>query len=240
LLRWTLLAFGDFALFWSGSAFNFGWGVNHGSVWTIMWLLVAVSALARARNRIGKPGGAGLVLLAAGAALFATFGHGIGVAIWGALLAIWAAARMPWWIAAGLAAGALAIAGLYSIGLFNSKSVPLGAGSFIAYLGSHPRDVILFVSAFAGASLGWVLHGLGLVADDGMLPSSTLAGALLTLGTCAFGALAWRRGAAVPGFALVGFGLVVFVLGGGLIIGVTRLACSGRAPVALRCAGPLS
>ena len=227
LLRRTLLAFGIFALFWSGSAYNFQWGVNHGSVWTAMWLLVAVSALARARDRIREPGGARLVLLAAGAALLATFGHGIGVASWGALFAIWAAGRMPMRAGAALAAGALGSIGLYSVGLFGSHGVPKQAGSLLALLADRPGDLLLFACAFAGAPFGWALRGFGLVAAEGMLRASTAVGALLTLGTCAFGALAWRRGAALPGFALAGFGLMVFVLAGGLIVGVMRLVYFG-------------
>ena len=227
LLHRTLLAFGIFALFWSGSAYNFRWGVNHGSVWTAMWLLLAVLALARVRDRVRERGEARLVLLAAGSALLATFGHGIGVATWGALFAIWAAGRMPGRVGAALAAGALVSVGLYSVGLFGSHGVPNGAGSLLALLVDRPGDLLLFVCAFAGAPFGWALNGLGLVAADGMLRASTAVGALLTLGTCAFGALAWRRGAALPEFSLAGFGLMVFVLGGGLIVGLTRLAYFG-------------
>ena len=177
-LRRVLLGFGIFALFWSQSAYNFQWGVNHGSVWTPMWILLALLALARARDRIGEPAGARLVLLAAGAAVLATFGHGMGFLVWGALLAMAVAGRMPWRVGAGLAAGALASIGLYSVGLFGSKSVPIGSDLLLDFLVAHPGDLILFVCAFAGAPIGWTLHGLGLVGTDGMLGLSTAVGAL--------------------------------------------------------------
>jgi len=227
VLRRVLLGFGTFALFWSQSAYNFQWGVNHGSVWTPMWILLALSALARARDRIQEPAGARLVLLAAGAAVVATFGHGMGFLIWGALLAMAFAGRMPWRVSAGLGAGALASIGLYSIGLFGSKSVPIGSDLLLDFLVSHPGDLIRFVCAFAGAPIGWTLHGLRLVGADGMLTLSTAVGALAAALACAYGVLVWRRGAALPGLSLAGFGLMVFVLGGGLIVGLTRLAIFG-------------
>ena len=227
--RRTLLAFGIFALFWSGSAFNFHWGVNQGSVWTVLWLLIAVFALPRARDASRVPRAAWLVLLASAAALIATFGHGIGVATWGALLAIWAATRMSWRVGSALAAGALLSAGLYSIGLFRSGGLFGQPGSLTALLTARPGDLPLFVFAFVGAPLGWALNGLGLVGEPGMLRASTAVGALLTLGTFAFGALAWRRGATLPDFSLAGFGLMVFVLVGGSIVGVMRLPLFGPA-----------
>jgi len=226
-LRRALLGFGIFALFWSQSAYNFQWGVNHGSVWTPMWILLALFALARARDRSGEPAGARLVLLAAGAAVLATFGHGMGFLIWGALLAMAVAGRMPWRVGAGLAAGALTSIGLYTVGLFGSKSVPIGSDLLLDFLVAHPGDLIRFICAFAGAPIGWTLHGLGLVGADGMLAISTAVGALAAALACAYGVLVWRRGAALPEFGLAGFGLMVFVLGGGLIVGLTRLAIFG-------------
>jgi len=228
-LRRVLLAFGIFALFWSQSAYNFQWGVNHGSVWTPMWIFLALFALARARDRTHEPGRAGPVLLAAGAAVLATFGHGLGFLTWGALLAMGVAGRMPWRVVAGLAAGALASIGLYSIGLFGSKSVPIGSDLLLDFLVAHPSELILFICAFAGAPIGWALHGLGLVGANEMLRLSTAVGALAATSACAYGALVWRRSAALTDFAFAGFGLMVFVLGGGLIVGLTRLALFGAA-----------
>ena len=228
-LRWVLLAFGIFALFWSQSAYNFQWGVNHGSVWTPIWIFLAVFALARARDRTLDPGSLRPVLLAAGAAVVATFGHGLGFLTWGALLAMAAAARMPWRVGAVLAAGALASIGLYSIGLFHSKTVPIGSGLLLDFLVAHPGDLIRFVCAFAGAPIGWALHGLDWVGAPGMLRISTVVGAFAAASACAYGAVVWRRRAALPGFAFAGFGLMVFVLGGGLIVGLTRLALFGPA-----------
>lgn len=227
LLRRTLLGFGIFALFWSGAAYNFQWGVNHGSVWTVTWLLVAVTALARARDQIEVPGGARLVWLASAAAFIATFGHGIGFAAWAALLAIWAAGRMPLRVGAGLSAGALVGIALYSVGLAGTRGVPTGEAWVFALLAERAADLARFVCAFAGAPAGWALRGLDLVAADGMLGAATAVGAILTLGTGAFGALAWRRGAALPAFSLAGFGLQIFVLLGGLTVGFARLVYGG-------------
>jgi hypothetical protein len=130
-------------------------------------------------------------------------------------------------VGAALAASALGSVGLYSVGLFGSHGVPKQAGSLLGLLADRPGDLLRFVCAFAGAPFGWTLNGLGLVAAEGMLCPSTAVGAFLTLGTCGYAALAWRRGAALPGFALAGFGLMVFVLAGGLIVGVMRLVYFG-------------
>ena len=226
-LRRVLLGFGIFALFWSGAAFNFQWGVNHCSVWTWMWILLSLFALLRAKDAIGGSGTARWVLLAAGAAGLATFGHGMGFLTWGSLIAMAAAGRMPWRVTVGLAAGALVCVGLYSLGVFGSKNAPTGAGSLLALLVDRPGDLAHFVCAFVGAPIGWALRGLDLVGANGMLRFSTEVGANAVLLACGYGALVWLRGAALPGFGLAGFGLMVFVVGGGLIVGLTRLEFYG-------------
>ncbi|MFI5216847.1 MAG: hypothetical protein ACHQ3O_09925 [Candidatus Limnocylindria bacterium] len=226
-LRRVLLGFGIFALFWSGAAYNFQWGVNHGSVWTPMWLLLALIALARARDRIGKPGAARPLLLSAGASVLATFGHGMGFLAWGALLAMAVAGRMPWRWGVGLAAGAIASIALYSVDLFGSKSVPIGADLLLDYGVAHPDELIRFVCAFVGAPVGWALYGFDLVGVQGMLGLSTAVGAPAAILACVYGALVWRRRASLPALGFAGFGLMVFVLGGGLIVGLTRLAIFG-------------
>jgi hypothetical protein len=226
-LRPALLGFGVFALFWSGSGFNFQWGVNQGSVWTPMWLLVSVVAMTRAMEGIETKRAARWVLLAAGAALLATFGHGMGVLTWAALLAMAAARRMPWRVGAGLAAGGLLSVGLYSVGLFGSGNAPAEAGSLLALFGDRPGDLLLFVCAFLGAPLGWTLRGLGAVGANGMQGLSTALGAAAVALACAYGALAFRRRADLPSFGLVGFALMVFALGGGLLVGLARLEFYG-------------
>ena len=228
-LRRVLLGFAIFALFWSGAVYNFQWGVNHGSVWTPMWIFLSLFALARARDRIGTREGTRDLLLAGIGALLATFGHGMGFLTWGALLAMAAAARMPWRAGAALAAGAAASIALYGVGVFGSQGVPFGPRVLLDYLVAHPSDLFLFVCAFAGAPLGWALRGLGWIEEPGILAVSTQVGALGACLACGYGVLLWRRGAALPGFGLAGFGLMVFVLGSGLIVGLMRLAIFGAA-----------
>jgi hypothetical protein len=226
-LRRVLLGFAVFAFFWSGSAYNFRWGVNQGSVWTAMWLLIALAALAGARDVAPASQAGWRVPLAVLAGFLATFGHGIGAAVWPALLAIWTAGRMRAWMGAALAAGALGSLGLYSIGLFGSNAAPAGADSLLGSFLAQPLALLLFVFAFVGAPFAWVLRGLGLVATDQLLAPATTAGALLTLAAGAgFGRLAWRA-AALPEVALVGLGLMVFGLVGGGMVGVTRLSEHG-------------
>ena len=226
-LRRALLGFGIFALFWSRAAFDFQWGVNHCSVWTQMWIFLSLFALVRAKDGIGGPAAARWVLLAAGAAGLASFGHGMGFLTWGSLIAMAAARRMPWRVSVGLAAGALVCVGLYSLGVFGSENAPTGAGSLLALLVDRPGDLVHFVCAFVGAPVGWALRGLDWVGANGMLALSTEVGAHAVLLACAYGVLVWLRGAALPGFGLAGFGLMVFVLCGGLIVGLTRLEFYG-------------
>jgi hypothetical protein len=225
-LRRILIAFTTSVLFLAGSASDFHWGTNQGSVWTMMWLFVALFAFDSARARGGGRADLRFVGVAAASALLAAFGHAMGFAAWASLLVMWALARMP--ASAAVLLGASALAGLALHRLGPSVAGALTPGTQLAVLAAHPGEAILFVCAFVGSPLGWILRGMELVELSANLEAARTAGAVALAGLLVILGLAWRRrGSSLSGIALVGVGLMVFTLAGAVLVASARLGSLG-------------
>jgi hypothetical protein len=216
------LGFCVFCLFWAGSNFDFAWGTNQGTLLSVLWMSLALAAIAAHRRRLlaGSTAGPLLPFGAGLAAAAGTFSHGMGVANWGALNAAAVAARLPRRVVGGFVVGALASLALYAWRLKSAPGSSLWAQVSIA--AEDPGAVLRFMAAFVGSPLAHVAAGLDLVAgEQEILSAGRSAGTIGLVGFAVY--VAWvcaRR--ARPG-ELLPIGLMAFSVTGSVVVTVNRL-----------------
>jgi hypothetical protein len=216
----TVLAFMAFLLLWAGSLHSFLWGLANVNLLTTLWCFLAVTCLIRwIDHERGSRGSAPWLLASACAAAFAaTFSFGTGLAIWGALLAIAIAARLPARAVVPLAGAAAGSMAMYAVilRLLGTKPTPAFPG---------PGDLVpllTFTSGFVGSAVGWTLEGLGLVDRKGVYGASVFVGSFALLGFGAFALRALLRPGAMDSRRLLGLGLMTVAVLAGTIAGVAR------------------
>jgi hypothetical protein len=217
-------AFLCFCLFWAASCFDLVWGANQGTRLATMWFLLSLSLLALYQGRRSRHPSRSddRLLLAAGlAALFATFGHGMGAASWASLNAIAIAGRFPRRIIAGLVVGAIVSVVAYAVGL---QHVPFGTTRVYQTLLWHrPVAILEFIAAFVGAPVFHVARGLGWIESQPLHPVSVAAGAIGLVGFVLYSSWLLLRTTGGGARDSLSLGLMTFGVAGGLLVALNRL-----------------
>jgi len=218
--RHPAFGFVVFALFWAAAYFALPWGTNQGATMAIMWLAVALAALAHAeRVRARTNAGATGAFVASGlAAIAATFSFGTGIATFAALVVVSVLGRLPARVGAAYTAVGLVTAGAYAVGLEHVQG-----GTYLK-LGPDPLRLLGVAVSFVGGAVGTTAGALAGLDVDGRWRVSVAAGAAGLAVGLGHAALVLRRGGPLGGAELLGFGLMTFSAVTGCLVALGRSA----------------
>jgi hypothetical protein len=219
----TAVGFACFATFWSGSAYNFLWGVNQGNPMVAVWLFLSLTCVVRyVHADPPRAGRSHLLLFAAAAAFCAGFTLLEGIATWLALVGVAIAARLPLRLVGLFAAGFALTALLYGWGLAASGGISLLTSA--ATILARPVETFVFVASFLGSALGRTALGVGLVDSEGLGGASAVLGGLGLAASASHALWVLRRRATASPQELLGLGTMVFAVAVALEVALGRMS----------------